>query len=424
MMQAKCLCEWELTRLKKKVPYTLMLICLPMLSIYATGIPGVTLGELLMIGWLGFFCITRNRDRLFKIKLTDPVKAIAPLIITIPLISMIAISLSGTDVSIADIIVRIVRREFYYVFALLLSGSWFDGVKAQKYIQIAGVIGTVYLLVQYLAYYGFGIIVNGFLPFLPVYTESYAVQDYASFYSLIMFRPTSFLLEPAHFSRYMYIPLILSLFDSDNSSKRDVMYAIVFSIAIFMTTSGTGSIITALIWCIWIVRLLKTLIQSGKTGIIQGAVLAAIPIIAIILMNTRAVSEMLSRISTIELGNSLNAFGARFEGYLEYFKLPPLNLLIGKGYGNTPTSLPWFSGLSYILYCTGIVGLIASLIFFYKIIFKTVSYTTRIIGIAFLMMFIMDDGMMDVVSVIYISFMLYYKPNTASKYQGNNGAFR
>ena len=74
-----------------------------------------------------------------------------------------------------------------------------------------------------------------------------------------LYRPSAFFMEPAHFSEYSSVALILLLF---NSNKKN-MYnkAIVITIGVLCSTSGMGIIFTGIIWGIYI------LISSPKARI-------------------------------------------------------------------------------------------------------------------------------------------------------------
>jgi len=219
--------------------YTGFVVLLPLISVYASGISGFSLGDIILLFFFVLWlCVLPHRDG--RLLIDKRVAVIVPLVLIIPFISVISILLQ-TEVALRNIIIRIVRRLFYYICVILLSPHWFNYSKATKLIVGVGKVGTIFLALQYIFYYVFGTVVVGFMPFLPLYHELYASIDYNTLYSG-MFRPTSFLLEPAHFARYMLLPLCVSLFINKRPGRNNIIWAVLFTIAIIATTSGIGII--------------------------------------------------------------------------------------------------------------------------------------------------------------------------------------
>lgn len=381
--------------------YTLFIVLLPLFSVYASGLPGFTMGDIILFIFFIYRLCTgiRNGDLSMGTKMLP----IMLLVVMIPVITFISL-FGQSQIDSYSIIIRIVRRCFYYMSVAIVSGEWFDANYAKKAIIEVGKIGAIYLFLQYIAFYGGNIILHGYLSFLPVYHDSYTQLDYQDLYSN-MFRPTSFLLEPAHFARYVSVPLVFLLYDTQKRGKW--IWSFILSAAMVASTSGTGMICVVLIWGIWIINNLKNAIITGKIRTKYIAILLFIAVAVMISLGNDFIQLTINRIRNSNLIDINTAGGARFRGYLQYFQLPPFNLIFGMGYGSTPnTSLAtWFSGASYMLYGCGIVGFLICIYLFIRLFFNSIKPAQKILCVVFFLLFFMDDCFMSHVSVLFFSFI-------------------
>lgn len=382
---------------RTKKLYTIFIATLPLFSVYASGVPGFTLGDIMLFLFFLYriFIGVKNKSINIPMK-TVPIIWLVVAIIVLSIISMLGQGQADTNVSI-----RIIRRIFYYLSVVLVSSEWFDAAYGKKVIVVVGKIGAIYLFIQYIAYYVCHIVLHGYLPFLPVYHERYAQLDYQALYSS-MFRPTSFLLEPAHFSRYLCIPLVLTIFDDNCEEKW--LWAFVMSGAIIASTSGIGTICVIFIWGIWFFRNQIRALYAGK--IRPKHIVLFIVFVGVLLFSTKMdiVQLTIQRIVNTRLTDINTAGGARFRGYLQYFQLPLFNLIVGKGYGNTPLT-SWFSGASYILYGCGIIGFFVCVLMFYMLFIFCNDAAQRTLCVIFFLLFFMDDCFMSHVSVTFLTFI-------------------
>lgn len=389
--------SWNRTR---KV-YTAFIALLPLFSVYASGVPGFTMGDILLFIFFLYRIIFGIKSR--NILMPSNMGPIILLVVAIPLLSIISM-LGQNQVDTYSIVIRIARRVFYYLSVVLVSSEWFDAAFGKKTIIIAGKIGAIYLFIQYITYYLGHIVLHGYLPFFPVYHESYTQLDYQVLYQN-MFRPTSFLLEPAHFARYLCIPLIFVLFDKNDEEKW--IWQFVMSGAIIASTSGIGVICVALIWGIWLLNNVISAFRTGKVGGKYVTLLILTLCVVCFLVKTDIVQSTIYRIAGTKLTDVNTAGGARFRGYLQYFQLPIFNLIVGKGYGSTPdtTLVTWFNGASYILYGCGMLGFFVCIFLFGRLFATCNSIEQKMICIVFFMLFFMDDCFMSHVSVLFLTFI-------------------
>ena len=387
---------------KLKRIYTLFIAASPIVSMYASGIPGFTLGDILLV----FFFALRIIEGIYynNFKIRKNVAPIIPLIVAIPVTTLISV-LFQSNVDTYSIVIRITRRMFYYLSVVIVSSEWFDYEYGKKCIVFLGKVGTIFLVIQYIAYYAGHIVLHGFLPFLPVYHEYYAQASYQAVVNLAIFRPTAFLLEPAHIARYFAISLIILLFDNQNT--KEWKWTFFITAAQIMSTSGIGIIAAALIWLIWIViGMLKT-VHNKRIQYYYLLIYFAIIIGSMLVARDKSIQAAIYRITNSNLLDVNTAGGARFRGYVQYALLDTWGKIVGMGYGNTPNTelVTWFSGASYMLYGTGIVGFLVCINMYLLLLERNKLLVARILCLLSLFLFFVDDSFMSHYSVVLFSFI-------------------
>jgi hypothetical protein len=343
--------------------YTTLIAILPLLSIYSSGIPGINLGELLLLLFLIYSFIfikkgTYNYNSVISVVMLGWYILVS---------TLLAMFLDSSQIN--DVFIRTTRFIFYLFIIFYLSRRFFCIIFASSLFKIISVFATFYIVIQSIFYQGFGIILKGFLPFIPVYTAQYETFNYLEMYTTIFYRPTSFFLEPAHYAQYVLIGLVVVLFKEENTLKNAALSAFL-TFGIIMSTSGQGVLIAGLVWVIYFLTLLFNFDRS--TTLRSKFMVIILPAIALIILPFLSKSEVIrNTISRIFTNSSNSAVSARSEGYLAFFLNDNLFMkLFGSGFGNTPSGF-WFSGLAYILYCSGIVGFIILIAIFLKYYFKS-----------------------------------------------------
>ena len=187
--------------------FTLLLIIMPILNIYATHfVSALRLGELIGIVYMMYLFAMNS-----KIKLTNKIYWLA-------MFYLICISLILTMIinkySLSDTMVRICRVLFYTYFAFALAPQyWNHKYGAKCYINMS-LITSLFVIVQYLILQIF----NMYIPFvLPGMNLSTNHPNSASYYKTLQrdfywygksTRPSGLFLEPAHFCEFAVFALI------------------------------------------------------------------------------------------------------------------------------------------------------------------------------------------------------------------------
>ncbi len=84
---------------------------------------------------------------------------------------------------------------FLLLSSFYCSPGFIDGEKFYKACKIVAIAATLFLMIQFIAYYGFGIVISGEVPFLTPAEKGFVSIGYG--------RPNSFFYEPAHYAIYV-----------------------------------------------------------------------------------------------------------------------------------------------------------------------------------------------------------------------------
>ncbi len=380
--------------------FSVIVAILPLLATYASGIPGFSVADvsLAVFAVIAFLKSYSTRINRFTVKPT----LIYVALYLICLLSMISLAIQ-TDAQYVDVLIRIIRYFFYLTVIGFCSTRILDISICKKVIKAVSLLATVYIVLQFLVYAASGVVLKGFLPFLRLYTEGYALRDYSLVYAVDMYRPTSVFLEPAHYARYAAIGVTLFLLDGQRLSLRHIMCAAFVSYGILLSTSSQGYILLALIWFLFIIKRGKKFSSPAVRNAMFVLGLLTPAIIALV-FSLPFVQNTLARSLNINFFSQTSAFGARFGGMRSYWELPALYKLIGKGFGAVPNHI-WLSSAAYWLYGSGI--LVFALYLLYGLIcLYRLKGSARYVLLIFLLLFFSDDCFYSYMCVIFLSISL------------------
>lgn len=399
---------------KRKKIYTLLVATIPIVSIYSAGIPGVNLGELLLIL---FFIIS-----IFDKKSPTENKNSVVLIITfgyyVLLVTLLAMFFDQSQLN--NVLIRTTRFIFYLGVLVFLSKKYFNFMYTISLVKRISILATCFLLLQKILFETYNVFIKGFLPFLPLYTSHYETYDYLSIYKQIFYRPTSFFLEPAHYAQYALLGLVIFLFHK-KLNRKDFLSAIFLSIGIALSTSGQGLLIGTFIWMFFIFRIIFIMRGTLNLKIIGVSTLFSALISVPFIMKVEVVSNNISRV--LARGQS-TAVSARTEGFVEFINQEIIWMkFFGSGYGNTPFGV-WYSSIAYFLYCTGIIGLIILIaIFAYKYLDSKDQLNKMIVLLTFLLS-ISSEILNNYWIILYFSLIFFWNSNRGQKILDESGVDR
>jgi hypothetical protein len=301
-----------------------------------------------------------------------------------------------------DCFIRTFRYFFYISIVFFVSSKADLFVLKQLIIAISG-FSTFFIFIQFFLYQSFGYILHGFFTFLPLYVEKYASDDYTTFYENIFFRPTSFFLEPAHYSRYVLIALALLLFKKEKISSKDFYLAVFISAGIVLSTSSQGYAILLLLWFFFCWMRKKNIESSSIRGSIT-IILLFLPILLYQIKNIHFVNNTVARTFSEGSASDSGAFGARMNGVLQFFDLPVVYQMIGMGFGSVPSK--WVSSLGYWLYGSGFITFIVYVFFMIKNIIH-LTHCNKWIFMMYCALFISDDSFYNYMLIPFLTLSCY-----------------
>lgn len=386
-------------QVKTSYSLTLVIVLLPILSIYKSPLRGVDLGSLVLI--LAFiYSVYKNKT----ITLQFPREwSIYLFLVIISILVIYPFSLKNQSFTYVFL-----RTSKYVLYMVIGIYSATNGVFHLPFgllvYKVVGIVSVSYIYLQSFLFRFFSINFIGVIPellFLQSYTDRFV--DF-----ITSNRPTSFFLEPGHFFDYIMFLLIIALFKNRSPNLIDVLFAIFISVGLVLSTSGQAILFVLFIWFYFLVKILKR--KTVSSVLVLISLLFCIPIlffqdsVAIFYQNN------LERVFNLEATGG-NAIIARAEGFNDFLSLPILSKFIGVGYANVPNH--FFSSVSFSLYTLGIIGLIFILNIYYKSYKGSTELYIKLLVLALLIVSLGNTSFMSVSSIFYFSFI--YSKNSECK---------
>ncbi len=375
--------------MQKKIVSVLVAI-LPILTIYSTGIAGISLADLVLFLLCCYHFITSR-----KINLAKAALPLAVFVIYILLIGMISALIYSTG-SI-NILIRTVRFTFYICCAGFITKQ-LDAGFLIKTVQIFTVICFFAITVQYIAYYTAGQYVNLFIPGIPLSFDAYEETLETSAY----FRPAGLFGEPASLVWYI-LPILnytLSKLGKEFTFKK-LLYALVLSATVIMTKSLFGLLFLAILWVIWAVYFVTFRKNVKLPNLLM---FIALPILAVYVLQTPVVQEALIRIDFSNLEGS-GSFAGRFLQYDIYGSLNVFQKFFGVGIGNLMGAKSINNAVAYIITGSGIIGILL-LAVFYIFQFKNAKpYVAKVLLLCTLVMSFGSNALLSTGIIYFFSFV-------------------
>lgn len=322
----------------------------PILSIYISPIKGVDFG---MFAILAIFpLIFAYAGKHGKIKTNYFILALILYVFTD---SILAYVLSSP----VDIVTPVLRLGKFVIILsivfLLANHCLFDYSLAKEYLKLMAVTTTAVIIIQNIVYYMSSKHV-AFVVYDFIENKEYLASNVYT--SMSLYRPSSLFLEPAHFSQYNVLPLCYSLFGDYQNRNSDLKLAIFITAGLFLSTSGQGILLSVLLWFIWFLNTMFKFSRAVSRGsfLLIIVVLFALCVIPY-LSNLSIIEKSVYRVWDFEKGEPGPALTGRLFTYSYFKELPLLHKFIGVGFGNVPSGV-YLNGISYILYTTGVIGLL------------------------------------------------------------------
>lgn len=374
--------------------YSKFLSIMPIVGIYSIGIPGINLADFILMIFIACNGIVH------PLKENKSGKPLLRFIFYIFLIALLNTLLFSYE-QITDAAIRTTRISFY-LFTVVFMSKNIDKKVLLKWIIIVGTAASIFIVIQYVFYKMSGISISGHIPGLKLYTENYMSADYKDRVSeQAVMRFPSFFLEPAHFSRYVALSLIVTLFCYKGKNK--VAVSLMQSLGIVISGSGNGYMVLVIVWGMFLYNHLR----KGKITAWQLIYSSFIVIgVVVFLQKNSMVTYVYHRIfDGIQTGES-GAVKARTKNFSELMNTMPYLILFGHGFGTVPKLNAWMSDLLYCIWGTGIIGVSILLSFFHRVYKSSGEMVVKTLIFVLMALMVTDDGFNNIMVVLTYSALL------------------
>ena len=344
------------------------LALLPILDVYASFVPYLSIGQLFIIIVSLFAFVYLVGNRVTNVKLNRYL-----LVFFIYIIAVSLLSLLNSYSDKRQLLLNIFSMALYF-FLIWIGHNFFDLAQFRKSFILLAFATALLGLIQYvLSLFGYHVLF--LVPFLKLENGANLVDLYANYT-----RIQCCFAEPAHFAHYLSVGIILIL-SKEKLKRMDVFMLLVMVVVSLLTMSGNAIIALAAITIAYIYRRFRTRKNLLKT-------LALITVIAIgVFAFSYADSfvQLLNRVDEIK-GNSvysISGYVRVLRGYELFIKFPFINKVFGIGIGNVgsfcieygiqgsvamATShdlFTYLNGFQYFLIGGGIIGIVLYMVFLF-----------------------------------------------------------
>lgn len=293
--------------------------------------------------------------------------------------------LVGTPLDITISIFAFLRHIFYALIIVSIGYKNFNVDYAAKLLIIVAFFNSIYGFIQYIVYNLTGTILPWYFSFLPVKYGVNLIENSNYYFSEFGYRFSGLFSEPAHFSQYIAIALMVTIFYKPESfimSKSiRIFISIIFILALLLNGSGTGF---AMILFILVLVILNRNDESLKIKLLKIIFLFLVITFLLYIGSHQILTTGLSRILSSSELSSGNIRVLR--PFYIFNSLPILSKFIGVGYANyseyvISSSLvtdyemslnsAWTNTIGYILVGSGIIGFSFYIFFIFYLLRNT-----------------------------------------------------
>lgn len=316
--------------------YTILILLLPITMVYASPIPSVSFGEIIILLFIAILLGDMIMKReLILIKSPFLIYLMYALLVTV--VSGIIFTVMFNEFSMTDSIQRMIRDTVYFAMALLFAPAYFDfqyGIKViRKIIFILG----IFVFIQFIVYAMLQVYIPGIIPQMKTtisggITGAELIDRFARNAALDGFaRPNGFLKEPASIAQFVSVGLLLELFPQER--RVNFKRAIFYSFVMLITLSVNAYVALLVCWSLWALYTNR----GSRDYFIRIILFVLLLIIALILMmQNPKTASIINRLIELKNGGRPNGSSAVrvMRGMAFYFKMPPFYEIFGSGFGN------------------------------------------------------------------------------------------
>lgn len=374
-----------------RISFTALIISFPILQQYKSPIAGIPLADFIAIAYIPSLLIN---FRLKKTNIWLPF-IFCFLLILYAFLFIFIDSNSNYQVNLSNLLIGIVRLSFHFILIILGVNSLFNISFAIRIFKYIGIFATLYLCIQFAAYYLFGKILPWIIPFLNVYQDGYGSIDFTNFFN-DFYRPYSFFLEPGFYVQFILPLLVIMLL---NDKYYDMFTSVFISIGIILSTSGQGLMILPLIWGFFIFNRYRKNIWKFSVGTFLCL------IFLYIFKDNSIISRSFDRLFG---GENASSHLRIFQPLQMFSGLPTFNQIMGIGYNNIATvfGATYLNSFGFLLISVGVVGSTLYFLYIITLFFRLKLLASKLILIIFVILLFVSGIVTSGSTVFYFSILI------------------
>lgn len=388
----------------------LLLVLFPILNIYLSPVPFLTMGQLF---FFVLFFIKKHPINLNPNNLPPGYKTFW---------IWTAVSYAITNLKFGALIPGGLSF-FLYTLCLLNFLLNFNIDSFRKYYRLVFIFCSVVFWLQTISYYISGTVFSALLPSLEL-SDGVPIEDVISD-QLAYTRSCSVFREPAHFAQYILPLLAIELFYSKEGKDYIVTpFSLYIILVLLLLRSGNGLVGLAVLL---IMKAYQIVLKSNNKKKLVFA-LVALPIAFLSFkyyIGTEVGEQMLGRSVELENDESAHSYVRVYRGYVVYSQLPLFNKIVGASDEKILSSMPsylstgdpsfdlYMNGIQQILNKRGFIGLVLFVLLIIKILKRNemVSYCLMFMFIT--LCFVGQLYLSDMMLIVFIiSSSLHFKNKT------------
>lgn len=280
---------------------TFFIVLFPILNIYGTFIPSISLGELLLALFLFISRVFRCVENNVNLKKYY-------IYIVYMLFSSIILLLFRDWFNLNVFFHSFFSIILYFLF-LFYGVKYFNIDYGIKLLKKVSVLSSIFLIIQFLVFLFFGYKLIGLLPGLPL--SSLADADEFYNHQLSSRRFSSFFDEPSHYAQYVGLGLILILFlvKSEYNKLEKKISIIIIITGLLLSKSGNAYILLAVIIAYYYIKRLASKIDFSLFFQLVGLCISLL-----YLIKTDIFKKILGR------ANEFSGTDGLFSGYIRVIR--------------------------------------------------------------------------------------------------------
>lgn len=327
----------------------------PWLSIYGTFLPGISIGDFLLLIISGYSVLGVKRKQNLVVN-----KGLLYFDIYALFALLLALTFYGDVVTNSyGIFTRFSKFSLFLFTIYYVSPRWVVWNEFVKALKMFTFFAGIVIVIQYIVFFTQGVYLQFKIPFIP-YCNDLANNMQFEATMRYAFRPSSLFLEPAHYTVFT-IQYLIILVGQENIKRLNFYEFGILTLFLLLSVSSTAFILSVAVSSILFVRLIMSDISFGRKVRLLFYLVVLVFLVSVTLMNSETLRFSVERLMTTDEIRESSVWGRLFRGEESMIQLSGLQAFFGVGFGNTDQ---YMNSIYYIMYCTGYIGLLILVFFF------------------------------------------------------------